>query len=75
MIKIAFVVSEFNSLISDKMLEGELEEAYAHGLKDSQICIKKVTGAVELPYAAKLLPETKEFDSIVLLGCVIRGET
>lgn len=36
---------------------------------------QKVPGAVELPYAAKLLAETKEFDAIVLLGCVIRGET
>lgn len=39
--KLAIVVSEFNSLITDKMLEGALEEAYAQGLKDSQICIKK----------------------------------
>lgn len=39
--KLAIVVSEFNSLITDKMLEGALEEAYAQGLKDSQIYIKK----------------------------------
>ncbi|KFJ42047.1 6,7-dimethyl-8-ribityllumazine synthase [Francisella philomiragia] len=73
--KLAIVVSEFNSLITDKMLEGALEEAYAQGLEDSQIYIKKVPGAVELPYAAKLLAETNEVDAVVLLGCVIRGET
>lgn len=39
--KLAIVVSEFNSLITDKMLEGALEEAYSQGLKDSQIYIKK----------------------------------
>ena len=39
--KIAIVVAEFNALITDKMLEGALEEAYSHGLKDSQIIIKK----------------------------------
>ena len=73
--KLAIVVSEFNSLITDKMLEGALEEAYSQGLKDSQIYIKKVPGAVELPYVAKLLAETSKFDAVVLLGCVIRGET
>ncbi len=73
--KIAIVVAEFNALITDKMLEGALEEAYSQGLKDSQIIIKKVPGAVELPFAAKLLAETKSVDAIVLLGCVIRGET
>ncbi|WP_150467219.1 6,7-dimethyl-8-ribityllumazine synthase [Francisella sp. SYW-9] len=73
--KLAIVVSEFNSLITDKMLEGALEEAYSQGLKDSQIYINKVPGAVELPYAAKLLAETGKFDAIVLLGCVIRGAT
>ena len=73
--KIAIVVAEFNALITNKMLEGALEEAYSHGLKDSQIVIKKVPGAVELPFAAKLLAETNSFDAIVLLGCVIRGET
>ena len=73
--KLAIVVSEFNSLITDKMLDGAVQEAHQQGLQDSQIEIKKVPGAVELPYAAKLLAETKKFDAIVLLGCVIRGET
>lgn len=73
--KIAIIVAEFNAFITDKMLEGAIEEAYAHGLKDSQIIIRKVPGAVELPFAAKLLAETNAIDAIVLLGCVIRGET
>jgi 6,7-dimethyl-8-ribityllumazine synthase len=73
--KIAIVVSEFNSLITDKMLEGALQEAKDQGLNDSQILVRRVPGAVELPYAAKLLAETKNFDAVVLLGCVIRGET
>ncbi|KEI35116.1 6,7-dimethyl-8-ribityllumazine synthase [Allofrancisella frigidaquae] len=73
--KLAIVVSEFNALITDKMLEGALEEAYTQGLKDDQLEIHKVPGAIELPYAAKLLAETGKFDVIILLGCVIRGET
>ncbi|QIV96765.1 6,7-dimethyl-8-ribityllumazine synthase [Allofrancisella inopinata] len=73
--KLAIVVSEFNALITDKMLEGALEEAHTQGLKDDQLEIHKVPGAIELPYAAKLLAETGKFDVIILLGCVIRGET
>ncbi|AXA33191.1 MULTISPECIES: 6,7-dimethyl-8-ribityllumazine synthase [Francisella] len=73
--KIAIVVAEFNDLITNKMLEGAVQEAYDQGLTDEQIVIKKVPGAVELPYAAKLFAETKQVDAIVLLGCVIRGET
>lgn len=73
--KIAIVVAEFNDLITNKMLEGAVQEAYDQGLTDEQIVVKKVPGAVELPYAAKLFAETKQVDAIVLLGCVIRGET
>lgn len=73
--KIAIVVAEFNDLITNKMLEGAIQEAHDQGLTDDQIIVKKVPGAVELPYAAKLLAETKQVDAVVLLGCVIRGET
>ncbi|MFC4892799.1 6,7-dimethyl-8-ribityllumazine synthase [Pseudofrancisella aestuarii] len=73
--KLAIVVSEFNSLITDKMLEGALEEARIQGLADSQIEVRKVPGAVELPFVANLLAKTGRYDAVVLLGCVIRGET
>lgn len=73
--KIAIVVSEFNSLITDKMLEGALEQAKESKLTDEQIKVIKVPGAVELPFVANILAQTKQYDAIVLLGCVIRGET
>ncbi len=71
--KIAIVVSEFNALITDKLLEGALEEASNLAIKTPKVY--KVPGAVELPYAAKQLAKTKKYDAIVLLGCVIRGQT
>lgn len=73
--KLAIVVSEFNDLITGKMLEGALEEAKSQGLTDEQIEVRRVPGAVELPFVANLLAKTKRYDAIVLLGCVIRGET
>ena len=71
--KIAIVVSEFNALITDKLLEGALEEAQNQAIKTPKVY--KVPGAVELAYAAKQLAKTKKYDAIVLLGCVIRGQT
>lgn len=74
MSKIAIVVSEFNSLITDKLLEGALEEAKnLDGIIFPEVY--KVPGAVELPFAAKQLAKTKQYDAIILLGCVIQGQT
>ena len=70
---IAIVVSEFNALITDKLLEGALEQAKEAGLVSPSV--HKVPGAVELPFAAKQLAKTKKYDAVVLLGCVIRGQT
>ena len=73
MTKIAIAVSEFNDLITSKLLEGALEEAKMQNIEAPFVV--KVPGAVELPFAAKQLAKTDKYDAIVLLGCVIRGET
>ncbi|MBK2125406.1 6,7-dimethyl-8-ribityllumazine synthase [Fangia hongkongensis] len=73
MTKIAIAVSEFNDLITSKLLEGALEEAKMQNIE--MPFVVKVPGAVELPFAAKQLAKTDKYDAIVLLGCVIRGET
>ncbi|WP_119344704.1 6,7-dimethyl-8-ribityllumazine synthase [Facilibium subflavum] len=71
--KIAIAVSEFNHLITDKLLQGALDEAENQGITTPFVV--KVPGAVELPFAAQQLAKTKKYDAIVLLGCVIRGQT
>ena len=71
--KIVIVVSEFNSLITNKLLEGVLEEAQKLCVETPKIY--KVPGAVELAFVAKQLAKTKKYDAIILLGCVIRGQT
>ena len=70
---IAIVVSEFNTLITNKLLAGALEEAVTQKIKVP--IVYKVPGAIELPFAAKQLAKTKKYDAIVLLGCVIQGQT
>ncbi|MGB0036855.1 MAG: 6,7-dimethyl-8-ribityllumazine synthase [Candidatus Acidiferrales bacterium] len=71
----AIVVSEFNSVITDRLLAGALDALKTAGAAGKQIEIVLVPGSFEIPLAAKKLAGTDRFDSIVCIGCVIRGET
>jgi 6,7-dimethyl-8-ribityllumazine synthase len=72
-IKFAIVVSRFNSFITDRLLEGAIDCILRHGGNEKDITIIKVPGAFELPVIAKRV--SKDFDAVVVLGAVIRGET
>lgn len=69
------VVSEFNSFVTDRLLAGALEAFHAAGASKDQLEIVNVPGAFELPIAAKTLASTRRFDSLICIGCVLRGET
>ena len=70
-LRFAIVVAQFNSGITDKLLEGAQQALTEAGAKSSRVFY--VPGAFELPFAAQKL--AKAFDAIVALGAVIRGET
>ncbi|HPR72376.1 MAG TPA: 6,7-dimethyl-8-ribityllumazine synthase [Bacteroidales bacterium] len=69
------VVSEWNSEITDKLLEGVLNTLKKHGTKEDNIRVIHVPGSFELTAGARLLAEKKDYDAIICLGCVIQGET
>ena len=69
------VVSEFNSFITDRLLAGALDALSRAGAEDKQIEIMRVPGSLEIPIAAKKLAGTGRCDSIICIGCVLRGET
>lgn len=73
--KYAIVVSRFNSNITELLLSGARECLKDHGATDSDIKIVNVPGAFELPSTASKLASTKNYDAIICLGVVIRGET
>lgn len=73
--KLAIIVSEFNSFITDKLLQGALDYLSQAGINEQDIKIVKVPGAVEIPLIAQVLAKSKEYDAIICLGAVIRGET
>src|SRR5687768_13583330 len=74
-IKFAIVVSQFNQTITDKLLDGALTRLKELNVKDDQINLIKVPGAVEIPLTAKLLARSQKYHAIICLGAVIRGDT
>jgi 6,7-dimethyl-8-ribityllumazine synthase len=72
---VAIVVSEFNHIVTNALKEGAVARLLELGIKDSDITVVTVPGAVEIPLVAQLLAQKKEVEAIIALGAVIRGET
>lgn len=72
---VGIVVSQFNDLVTKKLLEGATESLKQYGVKDNNLITIWVPGAFELPRAAKLLANSGKVDGVIALGAVIRGET
>jgi len=74
-LRIGIVVSRFNNFITDRLLAGALEALEQAGANEKQIEIVRVPGSLEIAIAAKKLAATGRVDSIICIGCVLRGET
>ena len=74
-LRFAIVLSRFNSLIGDRLLEGALDTLRRHGATEDDITLARVPGAFEIPLAASELAKTGTFDAVICLGAVIRGAT
>ena len=72
---IAIVVSEFNKKITSCLLRGCLDALDEHQIKKNQIVVNYVPGAFEIPAKIKKLSLTNEYDCLIALGCIIKGET
>ena len=72
--KYAIVVARFNHFITDRLVEGCLDTLKRHDVKDEEIELVRVPGAFEIPLAAKKLAH-KDYDAVICLGAVIRGDT
>ena len=71
----AIVAAEWNSKITDALLQGAIERLHDEGYPDSCADVFRVPGTVELTFAASRLIDTDMYDAIIVLGCVIRGDT
>jgi len=72
-LKIGIIVSRFNDLISNGLLDGALDCLKRHGAKEANIQVVKSPGSFEMPLVAKKI--AKKFDAVICLGAVIRGGT
>jgi 6,7-dimethyl-8-ribityllumazine synthase len=73
--KFAIVTTRWNAVITDRLLQGSIDCLTRSGAKRSDIQVVRVPGAWEVPNAARTLAESKQYDAIVTLGCLLRGET
>lgn len=74
-LRVAVVAGRFNDAIGKRLVEGALDCLRRHGSAEEDLSVVWVPGAFELPVVAKRLAESAEFDAIVCVGVVIRGDT
>jgi len=72
--RFGIAVSRFNSLVTERLLEGAIDCLVRHGVDDANITVVRVPGAYELPLAVKALC-AKSHQGVIALGCVIKGDT
>ena len=73
--KIAVVVSRFNSFLTDQLVKGAVDAFTRLGGRDADLVLVKAPGAYELPLAVKKLAKSGKVDAVVALGAVVQGAT
>ena len=73
--RIGIVVAEWNQEVTFALLEGAYNTLVKHGVSEEDITVEYVPGSFELTHGAKILADTKWYNAIICLGCVIQGET
>lgn len=74
-LRIGIVRARFNDAVTSRLVESCLSELERLEVEPSDIRHVTVPGALEVPVVLKALAESGEFDALVALGCIIRGET
>ncbi len=69
------VVSRFNAFITERLLQSALDGLLRCGAKQKDVQVVRVPGSFEIPSAARTLAETRKYDAIICLGCLLRGDT
>ena len=74
-LKVAIVVSRFNSLVTEQLLAGAVDAFKRHGVKDSDVDVFRCPGTFELPALLKRVAGSGRYEAAVALGAIIRGGT
>jgi len=73
--KVGIVVSEWNDIITNNLFEGAKQALLDNGVPESNIIVRHVPGAFELPLASQFMLDNTDVDGVVAIGVVIQGET
>lgn len=73
--RVAVIASCFNDFVVSALVKGAVAAWVNHGGAEEDLLIARVPGAYELPVLARQLARSGQYEALVALGCVIRGET
>ena len=73
--RLRIICSLFNEKYTDRLLADSCSELKLYGIKSPQLKITMVPGALEIPFVISRISAYENCDGILLLGCIIRGET
>lgn len=73
--RFAIIVSRFNEFVSSRLLSAAIDTLQRHGCDPANITVIWVPGSWELPLTAAKTAEMGQFEAIICLGCIIRGDT
>ena len=71
----AIIVADWNSEITYSMAQGAIDTFVKHGVQKENIDVLHVPGTVELTYGAARIIKEEHVDAVIVIGCVIQGET
>lgn len=74
-LRIAIVASRFNEVAVERLIAGARACLVENGVEDERIDLISVPGAWELPLGAEQAARTGRYAALVVIGCVVRGET
>ena len=74
-LRIGIVQARFNDYAGEGLLDACVKELVKLGVVEEDITLIRVQGALEIPFALQQLASTEEYDALVAIGAVIRGET
>jgi len=74
-LRFGIAVSRFNSFITDRLLSAAVDALERSDAQSGDVDVVHVPGAFELPLSTKKMAQTGNYDALIAIGCVLRGET
>lgn len=74
-LRVGIVMSRFNRDAGEGLLSACTAALVKNGVREGDMCIATVPGALEIPLALQKMAQTGKFDALIALGAVVRGET